>query len=166
MARLAALMLRNPLKSLYFSYSFLVQIFIILLRRLLLPHFPIYQSVRLQIQRAYLASAAVNFPDLVHRLPILSCPEQRARKIGSGWTGYIIPGRKSLSDFTGESQNSKRSVALYAHGGGYARGEARMYMNYMERWVMGATQAGLDLVFLSVEYRKDCQCGRVVKMDC
>lgn len=44
-------------------------------------------------------------------------------------------------------------LVLYAHGGGYARGEARMYLNYMERWQREAEKVGLELTFLSVEYR-------------
>jgi acetyl esterase/lipase len=48
----------------------------------------------------------------------------------------------------------QKCVVLYAHGGGYARGEAKMYINYMERWVKAATLENLDMVFLSVEYRR------------
>lgn len=127
MANLAMLMLRNPLQSLYFSYSFLAQILLILLRRLLLPHFPVYQSIRLQVHRAYLASSALTFPNLVHRLPIVSCPQDVARQVGTGWTGYVIPGQKELVKGSASGEYEKRCVVLYAHGGGYLRGEARMY---------------------------------------
>lgn len=154
MANLLILLLRNPLSTISFSYSFIVQSLLVLLRRILLPHFPSYQSTRLQVQRAYLSSCSVNFPDLVHRLPVGQSPENRARRVGSGWTGYIIPGTRSLKEFVIDSSNRFRCVAIYAHGGGYARGEAKMYLNYMERWTQFASEAGLDLTFLSVEYRK------------
>ncbi|KAF4996271.1 hypothetical protein FDECE_12515 [Fusarium decemcellulare] len=59
----------------------------------------------------------------------------------------------SFSSASPQQGAQKRCVALYAHGGGYARGEANMYVDYMERWVAVAKESGLDLVFLSVEYR-------------
>lgn len=152
--RLLKILLRHPIQSFYFGYSFLVQILLILLRRLLLPRFPVYQSLRLQIHRAYLSTASITFPNLVHRLPIGASHVKRARSIGAGWTGYVIPAQRDLRDFTGNADGDKYCVALYAHGGGYAKGEARMYTNYMERWEKVATKAGLRLVFVSVEYRE------------
>jgi len=153
MANLLLLLLRHPLRSLIFTHSWFSQILLAILRRLLLPHFPCHQSLRLQIQRAYLAAAALTFPDLTHRLPVGNLPLHRARKV-DGTPGYLIPGSRQLSEFTCPKVGTKACVALFAHGGGYARGEARMYANYMERWVRGAAQARLDLVFLSVEYRE------------
>ena len=50
--------------------------------------------------------------------------------------------------------NGKLRVVLYGHGGGYARGEARMYVPYMKRWVEVAEEKGLQIVFLSIEYRR------------
>lgn len=153
MANLLVLLLRNPLRTARFSYSFLAQVLLILLRRILLPHMPYYQSIRQQIQRAYLVSCSLSLPDLVHRLPITSCPDSRAKRVGSGWTGYLIPGTKSLKELSLNTSQNSRCLAIYAHGGGYARGEARMYRNYMERWIQVAAKSDLDLVFLSVEYR-------------
>jgi acetyl esterase/lipase len=153
MARLIVLMLQHPFQSLLFVQSFAAQVILIFLKRILLPHFPVYQSLRLQLQRAYLAAANVAFPDIVHRLPIGDVPQHRARKIDPALDAYLIPGSKRLSTYTKGPQKGKRCVIIYAHGGGYARGEAKMYMNYMERWVERAAQADLDIVFLSVEYR-------------
>lgn len=154
MPKLAGMLLRHPISTLFFTYSFFAQVFLVLLRRLLLPHFPAYQDIRIQINRAYLSSSAIAFPDLVHRLPVVSCPETRARKVGTGWTGYIVPGQASLPKTRRDEEDRSQMVALYAHGGGYARGEARMYLNYMERWIKVAAEHDLRLVFLSVEYRK------------
>lgn len=153
MANLLLLLLRHPLRSLIFTHSFFSQILLAILRRLLLPHFPSHQSLRLQIQRAYLAAASLTFPDLTHRLPVGNLPPNRARKVGDS-PAYLIPGSRQLSDFASPKDGTQACVALFAHGGGYVRGEARMYANYMERWVRGAAQAKLDLVFLSVEYRE------------
>jgi len=166
MARILTLVLRNPLRTIRFSYAFIVQIILILLRRILLPHFPQYQSWRIQLQRAYLSSTSVHFPDLVHRLPVTSCPERRARRVGSGWTGYIVPGSKSVKELSLDSSENHACVAIYAHGGGYARGEARMYLNYMERWIRVAARAGLDLSFLTVEYRECPHVAPVSKSSC
>lgn len=154
MANILTLLLKNPGKATRFWYTFLVQVFLVLLRRLLLPHWPYYQTLRLQLQRAYLSSTNFHFPDLVHRLPIKSCPEIRARRLGTDWTGYLIPG-SVLKEATLDHGELRSCVVVYAHGGGYARGEARMYMRYMERWVKEAEKHKLKLRFLSVEYRKD-----------
>jgi hypothetical protein len=151
---LLELMLRNPLKTLVFGYTFLIQSAIVVLRRLLLPHIQNYQSVRLQLQRAYMSACSATFPDLTYRLPVGPVPESKARRIGSDWTGYVIPGCKSLDLLRSSPGGAAHCVALYAHGGGYARGEAKMYINYMERWTRVAAKSGLDLTFLSVEYRK------------
>lgn len=154
MANLLSLILRNPIRTTSFSYTFIVQILLIILKRILLPHYPHYQSLRLQLQRAYLSSSSLCFPDFVHRLPITYCSEKRARKVGDSWTGYVVPGTRDLKDTIIQTGDIQRGVVVYAHGGGYARGEARMYLNYMERWVKVAKQAGLELTFLTVEYRK------------
>ncbi|KAK5045787.1 hypothetical protein LTR84_008880 [Exophiala bonariae] len=151
MANLWLLLLRHPLRAILFSHSFLSQILLTLLQRLLLPHFPSHQSLRLQIQRAYLSSASLTFPDLTHRLPVGNVPARRARKL-ENIPAYLVPGSRELSDFAGPKHETRRCVALFAHGGGYARGEARMYLNYMERWIRVAAQASLDLAFLTVEY--------------
>lgn len=160
MASLLLLLLRNPFSTLCFSHSFLSQLLLVLLRWVLLPHFPRYQSLRLQVQRAYLSSATTNFPDLPHRLPVSPQPVHRVRKLDHDIPAFIVPGSRSLSEFTAAQTTTeagagqRKCVALFAHGGGYARGEARMYLNYMERWVRDAAADGLDLVFVSVEYRK------------
>jgi acetyl esterase/lipase len=154
MGHLLVMMLQHPLQTLLFAQSFAAQVVLILLKRILLPHFPVYQSLRLQLQRAYLAAANVTFPDIVHRLPVGDVPQERARKIDPKLQAYLIPGSKDLSRYAKASENGKSCVVLYAHGGGYARGEPRMYMNYMEQWVKVASRAGLDIVFLSVKYRR------------
>jgi hypothetical protein len=151
---LLALLLRNPLNSIRFLYTFLAQSLIVFLRRLLLPHIPIYQSLRIQLQRAYMSSCSATFPDLTYRLPVGPVATTRAKRVGSDFIGYIIPGTKSLKPLTASGVGNTRCVALFAHGGGYARGEAKMYINYMERWERVAAEASLDLTFLSVEYRK------------
>lgn len=148
MARLWILLLRNPLRTLFFCQSFLAQILLITLRRILLPYLPTYQSMRIQLQRAYLSSAVMTFPDLTHRLPVGRMSSSRARQIDSSIPAYLVPGVRQL-----RGVNKPKCVVLFAHGGGYARGEARMYVNYMERWVREAASKKLDLVFLSVEYR-------------
>jgi len=153
MANIFWLFLRSPLRSLCFFYSFCAEILLVILRRLLLPHHPTYQSLRALFQRAYLSCAHLHYPQLVHRLPV-SAPAERARKLtGPGWTGYLIPGQRKLEDFARVPGAEAKSVVLYAHGGGYATGEARMYLRYMERWVALAQNKGLDVVFVSVEYR-------------
>ena len=143
----------SPIQSLLFSYSFAVETIFVLSRRLLLPQFPVYQSIRTQIQKAYLAAVAIHYPQLAHRLPV-SCSKNKAREIiGTTWKGYLIPGTENLQRFAKVPQNENRKVVLYAHGGGYARGEARMYIPYMERWIRCASEQDLEIVFLSVEYR-------------
>ncbi|KIV92791.1 hypothetical protein PV10_04057 [Exophiala mesophila] len=150
--RLVLLLLRHPLRTIIFSHSFLAQVLLALLKRVLLPHFPQYQSLRLQVQRAYQAAAALTFPDLTHRLPVTNLSLKRARKLDDAVPAYLIPGARLLSEFHLAPKGRQASVVLYAHGGGYARGEARMYVNYMERWIREAAKANLDLVFVSVEY--------------
>lgn len=151
MWRLFNLLLRNPLRSIIFTYNFVAQVLLIGLKLTLLPHFPRYQSVRIQIHRAYWATCSTFFPALIHRLPVTGCPEARARRVGSGeWTSYVIPGTKKLDTV---ANTAGACVAVYAHGGGYARGEARMYLNYMERWQREAPKFGIDITFVSVEYR-------------
>lgn len=154
MANLLLLILKHPLQALLFSHTFLSQVFLALLRRLLLPHLPVYQSLRIQLHRAYLSAAALTFPDLTHRLPVGNLSVQRARKVDESVPAYLIPGKRQLSDFARKANGIQRCVVLYAHGGGYARGEARMYLKYMERWIASAAEKDLDLVFFSVEYRE------------
>ncbi|KAH0842475.1 hypothetical protein FOPE_07489 [Fonsecaea pedrosoi] len=156
MANLVLLLLKHPLRTLLFIHTFFSQISLVLLRRLLLPHFPVFQSLRLQIQRAYLGAAALTFPDLTHRLPVGDLSRRRARQVDEKVPAYLIPGTRGLSDFAQPKDDGKkqRCVVLFAHGGGYARGEARMYVNYLERWVAESARRDLDLAFYSVEYRE------------
>ena len=154
MGNLLQLILRHPLQALLFTHSFISQVSLVLLRRLLLPHFPVYQPLRLQIQRAYLAAAALAFPDLPHRLPVGKVSLKRARKVDEKVPAFLVPGTRQLSHFSQPSNAKQRCVVLFAHGGGYARGEARMYLNYMERWIANSAQEDLDLAFFSVEYRE------------
>ncbi|KAJ5707659.1 hypothetical protein N7488_007460 [Penicillium malachiteum] len=125
-----------------------------------------YQSLRIQLHRAYLSSCATTFPDLVYRLPVGQVPESRAKLIKSDFVGYLIPGNKShlLSQISAKPSNSQ-CVILYAHGGGYARGEAKMYLDYMERWVRCARSKDLDIVFLSVEYPLTDQASHPAQRD-
>lgn len=152
MAGLARKLIESPINSLLFLYALVVQTILVLLRRLLLPKFPVYQSLRTQIQRAYLASAAIHYPDIPHRMPIIAS-QQEARLISRpSWTGYLIPGHEKLQRFVHSPAATRRLVILFAHGGGYARGEARMYMRYMRRWRERAATQHLEIVFLSLEY--------------
>ena len=154
--QLLLLLLKHPVATLTFTYTWAAQSFLVVLRRVLLPHIPVYQSLRTQLQRAYLSACSATFPDLTHRLPVGPVPDSRARRLlGVDFEAYIIPGSKSdLLDGVSQADARPRCVALYAHGGGYARGEAKMYLNYMERWVTVAQAADLNLVFMSVEYRE------------
>ncbi|KAL2785973.1 alpha/beta-hydrolase [Aspergillus keveii] len=149
MVKLWKLLLQKPLKSCRFLYAIGAQILLVGLKAILLPSLPRYQSIRLQLHRAYWSSSSYYFPEVIHRLPVTNCPETRAHRVGSEFTGYVIPGTAELAV---APEDRRRCVIIYAHGGGYARGEARMYLNYMEEWVKGAAEVGLDLVFLSVEY--------------
>lgn len=153
---LLALLLNNPLRTIRFVYTWLAQSSFVLLRRLLLPHVPVYQSLRIQLHRAYLSSCASTFPDLVYRLPVGPVPERSAKPVSTpDFLGYVIPGRKTdLIEGAWVHAKPNQCVILYAHGGGYARGEAKMYLNYMKRWERVASTYGLDIVFLSVEYRE------------
>ncbi|KAJ3524630.1 hypothetical protein NM208_g11986 [Fusarium decemcellulare] len=156
MASLVVLLLKHPLRTLRFSYTFVTLLVLALLRRVLLPSFPSYQAFRIQCHRAFLSATSTAFPDLARRLPVGELPAARSRQIYSDCAAYLIPGDRELDSFSSASPQQggqKRCVALYAHGGGYARGEANMYVDYMERWVAVAKESGLDLVFLSVEYR-------------
>lgn len=137
-----------------FIYTFIAQILLIALRRVLLPHFPVYQTTRVQLQRAFMSSCSVAFPDLCWALPVGPVSETKARSISPDAPAYIIPGAKTLKVLAARQSSSSHCVIIYAHGGGYARGEARMYIRYMERWVSCAAAKGLDLTFISVEYRK------------
>lgn len=150
MVKLWKLLLQNPLRSCRFLYAFGTQVLLIGLKAILLSTLPRYQSLRLQLQRAYWSSSSYYFPEVIHRLPVANCPDTRARRVGSKFTGYVIPGTAELAVSPGDKC---RCIVIYAHGGGYARGEARMYLNYMDRWVKGAAAVGLEIVFLSVEYR-------------
>jgi acetyl esterase/lipase len=146
-------LLQHPLQAAQFTYYFITEVFLILLHRLLLPNFPHYQSLRIEIQRAYLSSTSLFFPTFTHRLPADYGPNEAAPIQGKGWRGYVIPGpdtnilRHAIGD-------GNVRVVLYGHGGGYARGEARMYVPYMQRWVAVAREQGVEVVFLSVEYRE------------
>ncbi|KAH7127791.1 Alpha/Beta hydrolase protein [Dactylonectria estremocensis] len=152
MWRLIELLVSHPLNTIAFCYTFTVQFSVILARCLLLPHVHRYQSFRTLVQRAYWSSAYGTFRQLIHRLPVVRCPETRARRVGSDWTGYIIPGTKRLDNLPSAPADLVSCVAVYAHGGGYGFGEARMYLNYMDRFVSDAEKVGLDITFLSVEY--------------
>jgi hypothetical protein len=152
MAGLAKKLIESPLSSILFIYAFLIQITLILLQRLLLPEFPVYQSIRTQVQRAYLSSAAIHHPDLPHRMPVTASQDNARQISGDGWTGYLIPGHEKLPKFCQSPAGKRRMVILFAHGGGYARGEARMYIRYMERWRRCAAKQQMEIVFLSVEY--------------
>jgi len=147
------LMLLNPLSALKFLYTFSTQSVLVVVRRVLLPHFPFYQSLRTQLQRAFMSSCSITFPDLCWGLPVGSVPEHKARVVAPDVPAYTIPGSHSLTVPTTNKVPGTRCVAVYAHGGGYARGEARMYIRYMERWVRAAADAGINLTFVSVEYR-------------
>jgi len=151
MWKMVCVMVRDPWGSIKFTYAFAAQTFLVCLKFVLLPHLPRYQTFRTQIHRAYWSSASTFLFPLIHRLPVIGCPETRARKVGDGWTAYVIPGTKQL-DTVAVSPGT--CVIVYAHGGGYARGEARMYLNYMEHWQSEAAKRGLEIIFVSVEYRK------------
>ncbi|KAH7379067.1 Alpha/Beta hydrolase protein [Cadophora sp. MPI-SDFR-AT-0126] len=154
---LFTLVSRDPLKTAIFLYTWITSSILVLLTRFLLPHIPAYQPIRIRLSRAYLSSAALIFPDLVHRLPVGPLPKSQAYPIASashGFEGYLIPGSKGsvIKELVSHSASQAKCVVLFAHGGGYARGEAKMYLNYMNRWEKVAKEAGVDLVFLSVEY--------------
>lgn len=160
MAKLYLLLLSNPVKSLLVLYSFVAQALLVFLRYALLAHFPVYQPLRIQLQRCYLTACSLHFPDLTHRLPADEVHVTRARLLDKkGWKGYVIPGTVSPRHSFGKDRALERpgAVIIYAHGGGYARGEAKMYLNYFERWVRLAADRGIDLVFVSVEYRESDQ---------
>ena len=125
---LIQLVFHHPLQALVFLYTFVVQSLLVLLRRTLLPHISQYQSVRLQLQRAYLSSCSATFPDLTHRLPVGPVPDNKAKRVGTDFTGYLIPGYKNLKADAVRHSGHSSCVILYAHGGGYARGEAKMYI--------------------------------------
>lgn len=157
MAKLYILLLSNPIKSLLVLYSFLAQALLVLLRQALLAHFPAYQPLRIQLQRCYLAACSLHFPDLTHRLPADEVHVTKARFLDKkGWKAYVIPGTVSPRHSFAKDRALERpgAVIIYAHGGGYARGEAKMYLNYFERWVKVAAERGMDIVFVSVEYRE------------
>ncbi|KAL2831018.1 alpha/beta-hydrolase [Aspergillus pseudoustus] len=163
MVHLARIIAGHPLQFLKFCYSFLTQSLLDLAERIFLPHYPVYQSLRTRIARAYLAAAAIHLPDIVHRLPVTACPSGRARKVGDAhWKGYVVPGSHTLQE---QESRGKLVVALYAHGGGYVRGEARQYLNYMERWISVAVNRGIDLVFLSVEYPLSTEAAHPAQRD-
>lgn len=147
------MMLSHPIQAGTFIYVFLSRTLLVLLSRILLPTAPRYQTLRIELQRAYLTSASLCFPDLTFCLPT-KYPESDALPVaGKGWTGYVVPGGRHPESVLEEVASvSEHRVVLFAHGGGYARGEARMYVPYMRRWVTGAKERGLKLVFLSVEY--------------
>ncbi|KAF9894354.1 hypothetical protein FE257_007857 [Aspergillus nanangensis] len=158
---LLLLLLQNPVKTLQFAYTWTTSSFLVILQSILLPHYPEYQSLRTRLHRAYLSSAYLVFPHLTHRLPVgSSVPESRAYPVKDAvhnFNGYLIPGTKRgmLKDLCEERSSSSHRecvTIIYAHGGGYSAGEARMYLPYMERWEKAASDVGLEVVFLSVEY--------------
>lgn len=141
-------LINSPRACVLCVYTFVIQTILIIARRVLLPHLFTYQSLRTQIFRAYLISTFALPP-----LPVeASDAEAQPIEEDGKWKGYLIPGTRPLSSFAGNSSSGRHVVALYAHGGGYGWGEARQYLTYMERWVSCAEAAGIDLVFLSVEY--------------
>jgi acetyl esterase/lipase len=146
-------LLQNPVQAIKFTCCFFAQLLLIALHHILLPSFPQYQCLRIEVQRAYLISTSLYFPTFTHRLPADYGPNDAISISGKGWSGYVIPGPDPdvLKQAAG---NGELKVVLYGHGGGYARGEARMYVPYMKRWVEVARHKGLEIVFLSVEYRR------------
>ncbi|KAK4636479.1 Esterase [Fulvia fulva] len=143
--------LHHPLEAINFLYYFTVQLLLLTLHRILLPHYPYYQSFRTQVQRAYLASTSLCFPTLTHRLPATYTLQQAARIHGTGWNGYVTPGDQ-VDRLHSAGDSDDVGIVLYAHGGGYARGEARMYYWHTRRWIEVAKAKGLEVIFVSVEY--------------
>jgi hypothetical protein len=147
------MLLRAPLTTICFTYTFSVLSVIELSKRLFLSWLPVYQPLRIRLYRAYWAACNAHYPELIHRLPVRD-DEVKARLVHEpDFKAYIIPGTESLADTSTTTDASNVCIALYAHGGGYARGEARMYIRYMERWRNAAQRRGIKLVFFSVEYR-------------
>lgn len=157
MAKLYMLLLSNPVKSLLVLYTFCAQAFLVLLRHAVLAHIPQYQPLRIQLQRCYLSACSLHFPDLTHRLPTDEVHVTKARFVDKkAFKAYVIPGTVSPRHSFAKDRTLDRpgAVIIYAHGGGYARGEAKMYLNYFNRWVSVAAEKGIDIVFVSVEYRQ------------
>lgn len=151
------LMLQHPVQTCNFLYCFAIQLLLFALHRILLPTYPRYHSVRIEAQKAYLSSTSLHFPTLTHRLPATYSEQQATPITGKGWNGYIISGETphSLAEAT---DSNVLTVVLYAHGGGYVRGEARMYLWYFKRWIAVAKTKGLEIIFVSVEYRTYFRC--------
>ncbi|CZT14615.1 uncharacterized protein RCC_12209 [Ramularia collo-cygni] len=146
------MILASPRQFIVLVYAFTIRLILILASRLLLPPTPRYQSLRIEIQRAFQTSASLHFRTFTHRLPAEYPPSDARPVSGRGFAGYLVPGQKlhSVEDLGNSPKNAK--VVLYAHGGGYAIGVARMYVPYMKRWANLAKERGIELVFLSVEY--------------
>jgi acetyl esterase/lipase len=154
MPSLLWMILRSPLQTIKLLYSFSILASLESARRLFLPQFPSYQSLRIRLFRAYLAAAHVHYPEIIHRLPV-SDNEARAKCVEkANFKAYVVPASTVLGDWERDDGPSRRCVVLYAHGGGYARGEARMYLRHMERWICEARKRNMDLTFFTVEYRK------------
>lgn len=146
------MILASPVEFIVFAYAFCIRITLIVASRLLLPPHSRYQSLRTEVQRAFQTSASLHFREFTHRLPAEYPPRDARLVTGKGFKGYLIPGDDTAA--LKNASNSNGRVVLFAHGGGYAIGTARMYVPYMKRWVDLARKRGVNLVFLSVEYSK------------
>ncbi|KAF9889090.1 hypothetical protein FE257_008067 [Aspergillus nanangensis] len=92
MVYLLQIVAENPIRLILFTYSFAISSLVAILERVLLPHYPVYQPLRIRLARAYFSAAATHIPRLVHRLPVTNCPPERALKqAGDDWEGYLIP---------------------------------------------------------------------------
>lgn len=81
MVHVLTIVAQNPIRVLCFTYSFVTSSLLAVAERVLLAHYPAYQSQRTRIARAYLAAAAIHIPRLVHGLLVTNCPPERARAV-------------------------------------------------------------------------------------
>jgi hypothetical protein len=154
----------NPIKFFWSIYQYVVYLIILLAERLLLPTACRAVTLRTQIVRCIYGSFLANFWDILFKAPPnLREEDYKSEKIG-GVPSVVIPRHASLS--SSFSKPSTSLILLYGHGGGFYFGEPLMYISTYKRWIKEAKEKGVELIIVSVDYRRSIGMIRCVKLWC
>lgn len=146
------LIAENPIKFFWSIYQSLAYPVILAAERVLLPRACRAVTLRTQVVRCMYGSFLANFSDIVFKAPPnLREEDYRSENFG-GVSSVVIPRHADLSSSVSKQSNSL--VLLYGHGGGFYFGEPLMYISTYKRWVKVAKEDGVELIIVSVDYRK------------
>ncbi|KAH8754663.1 Alpha/Beta hydrolase protein [Hyaloscypha sp. PMI_1271] len=151
MASRSILILRHPWKFLKFSWAYLRYLLLALADRLLFPFACRPISLHTETARCYLGASLSCFVELIFSAPPGLGPDDFEAVKLKGVPAVLVPPGKKLETLS--RQTERTVVLLYAHGGGYAFGEALMYIDAYKRWIREAEANGLCLIIVSVDYR-------------